>query len=263
MRNGRRAAGLLCFLLCLCISCPVWNACAGAAERLPDRVLMSFYDQSLIIGDSQMRNLGNYMRRKRNGDPGFFPGVRCYGEYSLQMRRLAQKDPDPNPDAIQLTYKGRTATLTGIAMAENPRNVFILIGLNDLIFQHIDRADNYIDRIVALRDEYFPETSLFFMSLTPVTAKRTRKQRDEIAAYNAWLEKKCGKIRAEYMDITAGLTDEQGWMPQEITADNDSHLNADGFDIFVRNLLDYAQVRYEQGLWVPDPALMKEGETPQ
>ena len=135
---------------------------------------MSFYDQSLIIGDSQMRNLGNYIRRKRNGDPGFFPGVRCYGEYSLQMRRLAQKDPDPNPDAIQLTYKGRTATLTGIAMAENPRNVFILIGLNDLIFQHIDRADNYIDRIVALRDEYFPETSLFFMSLTPVTAKRTR-----------------------------------------------------------------------------------------
>ena len=89
------------------------------------------------------------------------------------------------------------------------------------------------------------------------------KQRDEIAAYNAWLEEKCGKIRAEYMDITAGLTDEQGWMPKEITADNDSHLNADGFDIFVRNLLDYAQAWYEQGLWVPDPALMKEGETPQ
>ena len=61
----------------------------------------------------------------------------------------------------------------------------------------------------------------------------------------------------------AGLTDEQGWMPKEITADNDSHLNADGFDIFVRNLLDYAQARYEQGQWVPDPALMKEGETPQ
>ena len=262
MGNRRWMARLLCLLLSLLI-CLEWNACADTPERLPDKVLMSFYDQSLIIGDSQMRNLGNYIRRKRNGDPGFFPGVRCYGEYSLQMRRLAQKDPDPNPDAIQLTYKGRTATLTGIAMAENPRNVFILIGLNDLIFQHIDRADNYIDRIVALRDEYFPETSLFFMSLTPVTAKRTQKQRDEIAAYNAWLEEKCGKIRAEYMDITAGLTDEQGWMPKEITADNDSHLNADGFDIFVRNLLDYAQARYEQGQWVPDPALMKEGETPQ
>ena len=262
MGNRRWMARLLCLLLSL-LFCLEWNACADTPERLPDKVLMSFYDQSLIIGDSQMRNLGNYMRRMRNKDPEFFPGVKCYGEYSLQMRRLAQKNPDSDPDAIQLTYKGRTATLTGIAMAENPRNVFILIGLNDLIFQHIDRADNYIDRITALRDEYFPETSLFFMSLTPVTAKRTQKQRDEIAAYNAWLEEKCGKIRAEYMDITAGLTDEQGWMPKEITADNDSHLNADGFDIFVRNLLDYAQARYEQGLWVPDPALMKEGETPQ
>ena len=57
------------------------------------------------------------------------------------------------------------------------------------------------------------------------------------------------------MDVTAGLTDENGCLPREITTDNDSHLNAEGFDIFVRNMLDYAQARYEEGLWAPDRAL--------
>ena len=133
--------------------------------------------------------------------------------------------------------------------------ILILIGLNDLIFEHLDRAGRYVDRIIALRDEYFPETRLFFLSLTPVTAKRTQKQRDEIAAYNIWLEEKCGQADAEYMDVTAGLTDANGCLPREITTDNDSHLNAEGFGIFVRNMLDYAQARYEEGLWVPDRAL--------
>lgn len=256
MGNGRRMMRLLCMLLCLCMLLPAVYAGGEAAERLPDRALMSFYDQSLIIGDSQMRNLGNYMRRKRNKDPEFFPGVKCYGEYSLQMRRLAQKNPDSDPDAIQLTYKGRAATLTGIAKTEKPRNVFILIGLNDRIYLHVDRADGYIDRIAALRDEYFAETRLYFIALTPVTKKWKQSTRDAIAAYNEWLEEKCGQIGAEYMDMNAGLADENGCLRREITTDNESHLNADGFDIFVQNLLDYAQAQYEAGLWNPDPSLL-------
>lgn len=255
MKNGRWKFRLLCLLLCACALAPAASAFSEGAERLPDRVLMSFYDRTLIVGDSQMRNLGNYMRKIRTDDPDFFPGVKCYGEYSLQMKMLSWKNTVSDPDAVQLIYKGHVASLTEIAMAEKPEKILILIGLNDLIFEHLDRAGRYVDRIIALRDEYFPETRLFFLSLTPVTAKRTQKQRDEIAAYNIWLEEKCGQVDAEYMDVTAGLTDANGCLPREITTDNDSHLNAEGFGIFVRNMLDYAQARYEEGLWVPDRAL--------
>lgn len=252
MKNGKRTIRLLCLLLCLCAILPAAADGSETAERLPDSVLMSFYDQSLIVGDSQIRNLGNYFRRNRSKDPDFFPGVKCYGEYSLQMRMLARKDTVSDPDAIQLTYKGRASTLTRIAIAEKPRNVFILIGLNDMIYKHVDRADGYMDRIAALRDEYFPDTQLYFMALTPVTAKWKQSTRDLIAEYNVWLEEKCGQIGAEYMDMNAGLADEKGCLRREITTDNESHLNADGFDIFVQNLLDYAQARYEAGLWVPE-----------
>ena len=86
MKNRGWKFRLLCLLLCACALAPAASAFSEGAERLPDRVLMSFYDRTLIVGDSQMRNLGNYMRKIRTDDPDFFPGVKCYGEYSLQMR---------------------------------------------------------------------------------------------------------------------------------------------------------------------------------
>ena len=105
---------------------------------------------------------------------------------------------------------------------------------------------------VALRDEEFPETDLYFLSMTPVTSKWRESRRDAIVAYNEWLKETCEQTdRVFYMDIRAGLTDEEGCLPKKLTTDAESHLNADGFDILVRNLLDYAQARYEEDAWKP------------
>ena len=130
--------------------------------------------------------------------------------------------------------------------------MFILIGLNDRIYEHIDRAENYFDKILLQRDEYYPETELVFMSLTPVTDKWKQKTRDKIVEYNEWLKEKCEASGATYMDIREGLTDEEGCLPKKITTDAESHLNEEGFDILIRTLLDYAQGRYEDGMWIPE-----------
>lgn len=234
--------------------CAILFAGMSSAEKkakLTDKTLMQFFRRSIFVGDSQMRNMGNYLRKKRKEDPEFFAGVKCFGEYNLQMKMLTLRTPDPDPNAIQLTYNGVGATLISIAKAEKPKRIFILIGLNDLIFEHVDRADRYIDKIMRIRDEEFPETKVYFMSLIPVTDNREKKIRDEINEYNAWLKRKCGKTGAEYMDVTAGLKDKEGWLPRSITTDADSHLNIQGFDILIRNLLDYAQIQYKKGLWDP------------
>ena len=242
------------WVLCLCVclyALPENSSAEQAAERLPDHMLMQFYENSIFVGDSQIRNMGNHIRKIRQDDPDYFPGVRFFGAYSYQMKKLSWRHITSDPDDAELTYKGNDATLTDIAIKERPCNVFILVGLNDLIFEHLDRAGRYVDRILALRDEFFPETNIYFLSLTPVTDKRTAKIRDEITAYNAWLEGKCAEVNATYIDITAGLTDADGWLPRAITTDADSHLNAEGFAIFMDNLLDYAQAQYESGLWTP------------
>lgn len=241
-------------IVCLCLCAILFTDIAYAEvkeERLSDYELMKFYDSSLFVGDSQIKNFGNYLRKLRKKDENSFPTTKCYGAYSLQMRMLARKSPLDTND-VQLTYKGRNATLTSIAKAENPRNVFIMIGLNDRIYDHIDRADRYIDQILELRNEYFPETRIWFLSITPVTNKRKAKERDKINQYNDWLKEKCEQIDATYMDIRAGMTDEDGWMPKSITTDADCHFNDKGFDILIANLLDFAQAQYEAGLWKPE-----------
>ena len=249
-KAGKRILRAVC--LCLCVILLTGTACAEAGkELLDDHELMKFYDSSLFVGDSQIKNLGNYFRKLRKKDPEFFPTTKCYGAYSLQMKRLAQKSPTSNANDVQLTYKGRNATLTSIAKAENPRNVFIMIGLNDRIYDHMDRAERYFDQILELRNEYFPETRIWFLSITPVTNKRKEKERDKINQYNDWLREKCEQSDATYLDIRAGLTDEDGWMPKSITTDADCHFNDKGFDIFIGNLLDIAQAQYEAGLWEP------------
>ncbi len=252
MRRRRLAALILCLCFGMAAYGPGTLAEGQAAERLPDHTLMQFFEYSLFVGDSQIRNFGNQIRKFRQDDPDFFPHVKFFGEYSFQMRMMTMRYASSDPEAIQLTYNGRDASLTDIALAEHPRNIFILIGLNDRIFEHFDRAGRYIDKILALRDEYFPETGIYFLSLTPVTDKRSEKTRDLIAEYNAWLEEKCSQVDATYINITAGLTDENGWLPKAITTDADSHLNAEGFAIFINNLLDYAQACYEAGLWTPE-----------
>ena len=92
MKNRGWKFRLLCLLLCACALAPAASAFSEGAERLPDRVLMSFYDRTLIVGDSQMRNLGNYMRKIRTDDPDFFPGVKCYGEYAGMTRTAIDKE---------------------------------------------------------------------------------------------------------------------------------------------------------------------------
>ena len=248
---GTRLMRAACLFFCLLFLPALSGAEEPAAERLTDHTLMLFYENSLFVGDSQIRNLGNHVRKERGNDPDYFPGVKFFGAYSFQMKQLTRKYVSSDPDDAQLTYNGRDATMAEIAVAENPRNIFILIGLNDRIFDHIDRAGRYIDKILALRDELFPETRIWFLSLTPVTDKRTKTVRDLIAAYNVWLEEKCSQTDATYIDVTARLTDADGWLPRSITTDADSHLNAEGYAIFLRNLLDFAQAQYEAGLWNP------------
>ena len=152
---------------------------------------------------------------------------------------------------VYLKYRGRETTLAHIMEAEQPARVFILAGLNDRIHDHLDRADLYIDRIMASRDRVAPDTEICFFSLAPVTKKvgaRRQRGHDE---YNAWLEEKCAAVGAVYIDIATALKGEDGFLPGELCSDREFHLNPRGNAVWAQTLLDFAQSRYEAGLWTP------------
>lgn len=240
---------LLTVLLCALLLAGAAAADAPRAERLPDEVLWTWYDDSLFVGDSLIVIFRNYVRGEQKENPAYFSGVTFYGVASYQLRAASVENV--SGVGTELKYKGRDTTLARIMEKEQPRRVFIFAGLNDRIHAFLDRADRYVDRIMALRDKYAPETEICFFTLTPVAKKVGPKRRDGHDAYNAWLAEKCAAVGARCIDIASPLKDEDGYLIKDLCSDGEYHLNNRGNAVWAQTLLDYAQARYEAGEWEP------------
>ncbi len=240
----------LVFLLLLLLAAPVFRG-EAYAERLPDETLTAYYDRSIFTGDSVICLFRNYVKEIRNSDAAYFPGVKFYCAYSYQLQTASMEYVSSNSERVHLTYKGSKATLAEIMKKEKPAKVFIHAGLNEYIHKHIDRAENYINKIMALRDKCSPDTQIFFLSLTPVTKKVGNPRQELHDQYNVWLSQKCAEAGAIFIDITTPVKDEDGFLAKNLSRDNEYHLNNKGNAIFAQTLLDFAQAQYEAGLWEP------------
>ena len=248
--------GLMLALCAMLMICSAFAEEAAVTERLPDAVLMSYYDHSLFVGDSLIVMFRNHVRGVQEKDPDYFSGIKFYCAYNYQLRTAAQENLSNSSTRVDLKYKGRTTTLAHIMEAEQPSRVFLLAGLNERIHQHLDWADGYVDRIMALRDKYSPGTQICFFSMTPVREKIGIKRQQGHDAYNEWLAKKCAEVGAVYIDIASGLKNENGMMTKGISSDGEFHLNDKGNAIVAGELLDYAQSLYDSGLWAPAEPLV-------
>ncbi|MBR5345378.1 MAG: hypothetical protein IK127_06090 [Clostridia bacterium] len=241
---------LLIILFCiLLLFSSGWAEDMPVKERLSDEILYTYYDNCLLVGDSLVVGFRLFVRSEQANNPGFFSGLKIYAVDSYLLHSAST-------EAIsgvgpQLRYNGNDVTLAWLMGKLQPRRVFILAGLNDDVHIHMDRAERYIDRIMALRDKYAPYTEICFLSLAPVTKKIGPKRQQGHDEYNAWLEEKCAAIGAVYVDIATGLKGEDGFLPNEICRDGEYHPNAAGYAAWAQEMLDFAQSRYEAGLWVP------------
>ena len=244
---------LLLILLCILLVFPAALAeDAQEKERLPDEVLWTYYDNSMFVGDSMVTIFRNYVRSQQEENPAFFSGISFYAVAKFQLKVAGREGVGGSE--VQLRYRGSEATMGQIMEAEQPGRVFILAGLNDRIHAHLDRADLYVDRIMSLRDRYAPDTKICFFSLAPVTKKVGAKRQQGHDEYNAWLEAKCASVGAVFIDIATGLKGEDGFLRKSLSSDGEYHLNDEGNAIWAQTLLDFAQSRYEAGLWTPAEA---------
>lgn len=245
MKRFRRAGALL---LCL-----LMFAGAAGAERLQDQQLMSYYQNSVVVGDSIPRMLRNYIAGKQETDPTYFEGMRFFTYYRYMLRSAAREKPEE--EEVNLVLKGTDYTLCQLMGQLQPDKVFILAGLNDKIGEKIDQGMAYVDEMMRLMAQYAPDTKVYFFSLTPVTY-RVEDERPGLTQrwneYNARLQQKCGEVGALYVDVATPLKNEKGFLPMEWSHDSQYHLNDEGNAIWAQTLLDYAQSRYDAGLWSPE-----------
>lgn len=118
-----------------------------------------------------------------------------------------------------------------------PKQIFLMIGINDLLFHrppHI--LKNYQD-IINLILEKSPNTKLYIQSILPVNnqVKRTGLNNSDVLTLNEEIKKMAQKANLPFIDIYDLLKDKNGDLDEKFTKDG-IHLNAAAYDIWVKEL---------------------------
>jgi lysophospholipase L1-like esterase len=139
---------------------------------------------------------------------------------------------------------GMIARITPIVEGQ-PRAIFIMAGVNDLIFSTItsEHLLRQYERLIDIIEKSSPRTKIHIQSLLPVDeARNTRYFTDmnpRIAAFNVLLRNMAERRGLVYIDIRSGM-ERDGKLPAEYTIDG-IHLNATGYEVWRRAIGPYVK----------------------
>ena len=105
-----------------------------------------------------------------------------------------------------------------------------------------------------LKALYGPENVFDFSLGNPSVPAPDSVRQAIIDLVNETVRLECEALGIRYVDLAAGLKGEDGLLPAAYCGDGLVHLNDDGYEIFARELLDFAQAEYEAGNWIPEAA---------
>ena len=268
----RRAALFLLFIWAAVLFCGAGSAeeAAFAAEaedagmRLPDDVLMTYFDGTMFVGDSQVAKFRNFVKKKRKEDPEYFQNIDFRAENAYKFRFVAyDKIPSGELKYAHLKDDGKKVTLYYLAGKMKPERVFILAGINDMLTTDyknengVERAMRYVRGGTELIRKASPGTKIYFITQMPVTkdfvqgSNRWKAVTERWDAINDAIRAESGELEITLVDLASGLRDENGLLPFKYCEDGLCHLNDAGYEIFARELLDFAQSEYEAGNWIP------------
>lgn len=135
------------------------------------------------------------------------------------------------------------AARLGAIVAGKPRAIFLMAGVNDLIFSKITPEallEQYERLLDAIRTAS-PQTTVFVQSLLPLDEAQNEAyfagKNTRIEAFNALLREMARRRRLGYIDIRSRM-ERDGKMPAEYTVDG-IHLNAAGYAVWADALRPY------------------------
>ncbi len=133
------------------------------------------------------------------------------------------------------------ARLDPIVLAK-PKKVFLLIGVNDLLFQPLPKISEKYEKIVLRLVDETPTTQLYLESILPIhnDLRRNGMKNEDIDVLNKSIEQLAKKHHLTYIDLNSKLKNTEGSLRQEFSLDG-IHLNGDGYLLFKNIIKNYLQ----------------------
>ncbi len=127
-------------------------------------------------------------------------------------------------------------------LSGKPKAMFIMAGVNDLIFSNTTYAKllEQYERMLDLIARESPRTKVYIQSLLPVIEDRSEYFKDKnsrIAGFNAVLREMAARRGLPYVDIWSAIQSD-GTLPAEYTQDG-IHLTGPGYAVWVEVLRPY------------------------
>ncbi|MDG2343090.1 MAG: GDSL-type esterase/lipase family protein [Flavobacteriales bacterium] len=126
----------------------------------------------------------------------------------------------------------------------NPKNVFIMIGINDII-EKVPLSEikaNYI-KIIELIENRCPETNIYIQSTLPTTGLRSLLSSSKginikVQDLNKFLYKTTKEKNIVFIDMYLDYTNQNNELKKELTTDG-IHLNSKGYSIWESYIKNY------------------------
>ncbi len=125
-------------------------------------------------------------------------------------------------------------------VAAKPIKIFVLIGVNDLMFLTRPQIEDFYEKIVSRLVTETPDTQLYLESILPIhnDFRRNGMKNEDIDALNTAIKQIAKKYGATYIDLHSKFKNTEGSLRREFSLDG-IHLNGDGYLLFKAILQPY------------------------
>ena len=198
-----------------------------------------WFDDAVFVGDSVTLKLSYYCASRPEvlGDTVFF----CAGSLGYNN---ALWDID-DPTAVHPYYKGEVHLTEECCEVTVKKNVFIMLGMNDIGLYGTAGAMDACKELTAKILKRTPDAKLYFQSVTPMisSAQMDTFNNQLVKEFDEMLKKYCEENSYKYVDVYSAVVDKDGNLPMEYCSDPDSmglHFTDAACEIWANYLKDNA-----------------------
>lgn len=198
-----------------------------------------WFNNAVFVGDSVTLKLSYYCASHPEalGSAEFF----CAG--SLGYTNALWEIDDPI--AVHPYYQGEIRLAESCAEVTGKKNVFIMLGMNDIGIYGPQGALESCQTLVGNIVKKSPNANIYIQSVTPMikSAQLESFNNKLIKEFDDLLKSYCEKNHYKYLDVFSALADENGNLPDDLCSDPDSmglHFNDTSCQMWVDYLKNNA-----------------------
>ena len=200
----------------------------------------AFFDDAVFVGDSLTVGLKTYAgRQRRTGvclDHAAFVAGEGVSVRSVRYGVTPEKEPC-------MSYRDKYVSIPKGIRQSGKSRVFLLLGTNDLAGLHLTDTLSYYVQLLDLIAEKCPDATVTVLSVPPVTRSFCDTRGFDIADWNRLnpaLAEVCAARGLDFIDFSAQLSDDGGYLREDYSSDGAMHLGAEGYAVWLSALYAYA-----------------------